>query len=204
MAGLPQVTVRRFVEDLISPLTIDTVFQWPPDVFAVTSAILRRTGAYRYVVSPPDAATWPPAIGAGDRGWTTPVGAIAKDWILAVADQKPLSLPPELSGIKNDVTAAWETLTLEDLREIDGVGPAWTLCAAILSLHAIADSACNGFGTPTAPSMCELVHFLADHLLSTYGSLSRLPKAMGIVLPKMRTPQTGTTLRATSLYATWH
>src|SRR5205809_244463 len=122
MAGLPRVTVRRFVEGLISPLTIDTVFQWPPDVFAVTSALLRRTGAYRYVVSPPGAATWPPALGAADYGWTKTVGTIAEAWIRAVADQTPLSLPPELSRIKHDVTAAWETITLEDLRDIDDEG----------------------------------------------------------------------------------
>jgi hypothetical protein len=203
MAPLPQVTVKDFVTGLIAPLTIDSVFEWPPDVFALTSALLKRTGAYRYVVSPPSNATWPPASIPAEGGWTGAISDIAAQWIRSVADQSQLALPTALVESKTSIVSYWDVITLEDLREIQDDGKDWRLCSAILSLHAMADSACNGFGTPTAPSHCELVHFLADHLLSTYGSLSRLAKAKGVVLPKMRTPQTGVTLRATSLFATW-
>lgn len=36
-----------------SPLT-DEVLEWPADLFALTNVILKRTEAYRFVLSPPD------------------------------------------------------------------------------------------------------------------------------------------------------
>ena len=41
-------------------------------------------------------------------------------------------------------------------------------------------------------------------LLNAKGSLSSLPKHAGVVLPKMRTPQRGLTLRSLSLHLTYH
>jgi hypothetical protein len=203
---MSEVTVESFVQTLAHPLTPAQVFEWPPDLFATTSAILRITGAYRHVVSPPEGQQWPPELHGrwADDDWTRATSAVAGEWLDAIADAEPLNLPEWMAELKSHLESTWSQTTIEQLREIEFHGHAWPLCRTVLSLHAIADSACVGFGTPVAPRRHPLVSFLADHLLSTYGSLSRLPKSKGIVLPKMRTPQSGLTLRATSLYVTWH
>ena len=41
------------------PVTEDLV-TWPPDVAALTSVLLERSHAFRFVVSPPAGASWPP------------------------------------------------------------------------------------------------------------------------------------------------
>lgn len=70
---------------------------------------------------------------------------------------------------------------------------------------AIADQACRGFGILgwQKPEVA-IVHYLANLLLVTRGSLSGVPKFSGVVVPKMRTPQTGLTIRSFSLHVSYH
>lgn len=201
---MAEITVDRFIRAMATPFSTKELFDWPPDVFAITSAILRSTGAYRHLVSPPDGQEAPPALPESLRGlaWDDATSTTADEWLSAVSAGG--DLPAWLESLRHTLTSRSRQWTIEQLRNIESAPGAWPLCCAILSLHAIADCACSGFGTATAPRSNPVLNFLADHLLSTYGSLSRLPKASGVVLPKMRTPQSGLTLRATSLYATWH
>ena len=55
----------------------DQVLEWPPDLFALTDVILDHTQAYRFVLSPPGDATWPP-----DRlpNWAEAVEDAGRDW----------------------------------------------------------------------------------------------------------------------------
>ena len=39
----------------------DKLLEWPPDLFTLTEMILQRSQAYRFALSPPAGATWPPA-----------------------------------------------------------------------------------------------------------------------------------------------
>jgi hypothetical protein len=80
------------------------------------------------------------------------------------------------------------------------------ICEALLDLHTMADRACANFGLMTASHvgrMCA-IYFLANYLLAVTGSLSRLPRHQGVVLPKMRTPQRGLTIRSFSHHLTFH
>jgi hypothetical protein len=200
------VSVHRFVETLIAPMKFNQTFGWPPDVFAVTSALLRRSGAYRHVVSPPAGAAWPPSVsGHTTKEWTRTARALATEWLSALEGPRKIKLPLQIQRWKDDIVAEWDNVTVERLAELDGDGASlWPFVEALLALHAVADVACTGFGTPTASGNHWVVHFLADHLLSTCGTLTRVARSRGIVLPKMRTPQTGLTLRAMSHYVTWH
>jgi hypothetical protein len=198
-------TLHEFIQWMATPIGWDHVFEWPPDVFAVTSAFLKRTGAYRYVVSPPGDQEWPPPC--ADTGMVSDWLGCAEDraveWLKALGAP---ALPDELDALKTRVEAAWET-PMDDFYELDRAKDsltAWGATEAILQLHAIADQACAGFGTPMSPRSRSEIQFRADNLLALGGSLSRLPRIKGLVLPKMRTPQSGLTLRANSLYATWH
>src|SRR5215510_12050268 len=50
----------------------DELLEWVPDLFAFTDVVLDRSEAYRFAVSPPEGASWPPSE--------------MPDWYLAIAD----------------------------------------------------------------------------------------------------------------------
>ena len=66
----------------------DELLEWPPDVFALTDVILERAEAYRFVLSPPDGALWPPG---GDASWSDAVGQAARQWSAWAEDRDGLS-----------------------------------------------------------------------------------------------------------------
>jgi hypothetical protein len=110
----------------------------------------------------------------------------------------------------------------------------WQVCKALLELHGLADETCAGFGTlaghywephyettfdgsfetPEARNgkrkaaqlrkKAAQLHFAANSLLAHTGSLSRIPKHILRVLPKIRTASVGLTLRGASHYLTVH
>ncbi|HEY0014917.1 MAG TPA: hypothetical protein VGC13_01315 [Longimicrobium sp.] len=93
---------------------------------------------------------------------------------------------------------------MEQLRTLDTPAAVET-AETLIKLHAIADEACSGFGLLLhIPPEKALAHCAANLLLTAKGSLSRLPKHVGIVLPKLRTPQAGLTLRSLSHHVTFH
>src|SRR5689334_4973379 len=55
------------------------VAEWPADLFALTSAILAESGAYRLVVSPPSDCRWP--LHKAAQQWANDVEATAQHWI---------------------------------------------------------------------------------------------------------------------------
>jgi hypothetical protein len=75
-----------------------------------------------------------------------------------------------------------------------------------LTLHAIADEACAGLGVALdAPGgMGCRYRARGREFLTRTGSLARLPAQLIRVLPKLRTPSNGTSLRSLSRYATVH
>ncbi len=69
----------------------------------------------------------------------------------------------------------------------------------IFWLHAASDEASKNFGFMSGGhGHCTIVKFLAHSFLEIRGSLSRIDRHFGVVLPKMRTPQVGLTLRSAS------
>ena len=68
--GTRRTTVGALWETMSGrPLSAD-LLDWPPDLFALTSVMLQRSGAYRFALSPPPGHQWPP----GSRsGWSTTV-----------------------------------------------------------------------------------------------------------------------------------
>jgi hypothetical protein len=124
------------------PLSAD-LLDWPPDLFALTSLMLQRSGAYRFALSPPPGRQWPPGSGSG---WSTTVEAAGRAWS-GVVDASGEPIPPLLVSMMEVVVAA-ATTPLEEL----STGADWDLCAALLTLHAIADEACAGLGAALSAS----------------------------------------------------
>ena len=102
-----------------------------------------------------------------------------------------------------EVVVAAATTPLEEL----STGADWDLCAALLTLHAIADEACAGLGvalTASNPLGCGY-RGRARELLAQRGTLARVSPDAVLVLPKVRTPAApGTSIRSMSRYATAH
>jgi hypothetical protein len=61
------LTLGDEFEHLAPGWTWAELVRWPPDAFALTSAVLADSGAYRFVVCPTAGRVWPPLGGEG--GW---------------------------------------------------------------------------------------------------------------------------------------
>lgn len=62
--------VRELSGTAMDQALLTQVGQWPADLFAITSAILAESGAYRLVVSPPANCKWPLDKSPGQWGQT--------------------------------------------------------------------------------------------------------------------------------------
>lgn len=190
-------------------MLLDEWFRWPPDVFALVSLLLGSSGAYRRAVAPAK-GEWP------ERGWPKTAQEVAEEWKSWVASGAEGDLPPRIGKYKTKLEKLRD-VPVDDLYDPEGPEP-WELCATLLDLLGIADETMRGVGIVFAPrTTFELVrdqprvdkeiaffHLQANFLLTLRGSLSRMPKYLGIVLPKARTPQVGLTLRSFSNNLTFH
>jgi hypothetical protein len=175
----------------------DELLHWPPDLFALTDVILERSQAFRFVMSPPSGVSWPPVQ---SPAWSDAVVAAGRDWSACI--DEGTGVFPELLvqewAYLNDGAA----VPLAHLTEAHD----WRMCKAALTLHAIADEACAGLGVALDASGGEGLVYRARgrELLARTGSLARLPTHHVRVLPKVRTPSTGSSIRSLSRYVCVH
>jgi hypothetical protein len=176
-----------------TPIT-DELLEWPADLFALTDIILERSEVYRFILSPPSGVEWPPRH---FPSWSEVVDDASRRWSVWVEDRKgvfPEVLAEEWSAFRERAG-----MPLEDLAE----GRDWRMCEALLTLHAISDEACAGLGMALGRSDGKGCIYRARgrELLARTGSLARIPSHLVRVLPKVRTPPNGTSLRSFSRYA---
>jgi hypothetical protein len=191
----PEPTVAS-VWQAISGTTIGAdLLDWPPDVFALTEVILHRSEAYRFALSPPAGSQWPPE---SFPDWPDAVVGAARQWS-SWAEDRDGAIPPLLAREWSVLQTRAAGVTLSQLAEARD----WRLCEALLTLHALADEACAGLGIALDASSHYGVVYRARgrELLARTGSLARLPAHLIRVLPKVRTPANGSSLRSLSRYA---
>jgi hypothetical protein len=197
-------TTRRESSRKLSPASIwqdsvdgpisDELLEWPPDLFALTEAILERSESHRLLLRPPVGAQWPPARIVG---WPAAVEDAGRAWSAWLENRSgPL---PEL------VSDEWEAFCerAEDPLERLVSGDDWRMCEALITLHAIADEACAGLGLALDRADAEgcIYRARARELLAKTGSLARIPTRALRVLPKTLTSPSGTSQRSLSRYA---
>jgi hypothetical protein len=172
----------------------DELPEWPPDLLALTEVILERSEAYRFALSPPFGAQWPPASLAE---WPDAVTNTARRWS-AWAESRSSAMPGLLAQ-------EWELLRAHVKAPLSHLTEAtdWPLCQALLTLHAIADEACAGLGVALDAAGADgvLYRARARELLARTGSLARIPAHRVRVLPKAGTPASGSSARVLSRYA---
>jgi hypothetical protein len=175
------------------PIT-DEFLEWPADLFALTDVILERTEAYRFVLSPPSGLEWPPSRFSN---WSDAVEAAVREWN-AWLDDRDCALPDLLSE-EWGVFRRRVAMPLEDVAE----GHDLRMCEALLTLHAIADKGCAGLGVALDRSDGKgfVSRARGRELLARTGSISRIQSCFLRVLPKVRTPPNGSSLRSFSRYA---
>ena len=173
---------------------MDELLEWPPDLFALTEVILERSEAYRFLLSPPGGMEWPP-----NRfpNWSDAVVQAGRQWSVWIEDRH--GTVPDILAEEWSVFRDRAAMPLEHLAE----GHDWRMCEALLTLHAIADEACAGLGIALDRSDGKGCIYRARgrELLGRTGSLSRVESYFLRVLPKVRTPPNGTSLRSFSRYA---
>jgi hypothetical protein len=156
--------------------------------------ILERSEAYRFGLAPFAAEQWQEHRLSG---WSAAVERAARQWSSRVEEGS--------GAIPDFLASAWQVwrehigTSLEQLAE----GGDWHGSDALLTLHAVADEACGGLGVALdAPNASGLLYRTrCRELLARTGSLARTPSNFVRVLPKERTPPSGTSLRSLSRYA---
>src|SRR5262245_42436999 len=186
-------TVGSLWHDIAGRQLGDGLLEWAPDLFAFTDVVLDRSEAYRFAVSPPEGASWPPSE--------------VPDWYLAIADasagwcawvEGDGTKLPGLVAEEWAVVGEGSATTLDDL----ATGRAGRICQALLTLHAIADEACAGTGVAVAdvPPDGHRFRARARELLARTGTLSRISRHRFRVLPRVRNPAGGPSIRSLSRY----
>jgi hypothetical protein len=187
------LTVGSLWHDIAGRRLGEELLEWAPDLFAFTDVILDRSEAYRFAVSPPEGTSWPPSE--------------MPDWYLAIADASAgWCAWAEGDGTKLPglVTEEWGIVCERSGTSLDelATGRAWRICQALLTLHAIADEACAGTGVAVADVPRDGTRFRARarELLARTGTLSRISRQRLRVLPRVRNPAGGPSIRSLSRY----
>jgi len=185
------LTIRELWDWLTEDHTADALLDWAPDVAALTSVLLERSHAFRFVVSPPDGATWPPP----DAPFAARVQRTAERWRRAM-DGASREIPDDVRRYCATLMAHLDS----PLAEI-AQGRPWEVCEAALALHAIADEASAGCaGSMAGSGPGHLFQARARETLARTGSMARLPTERVAQLPKSRTAGVGITHRSLSRY----
>lgn len=157
---------------------------WPPNVFALTSLLLDESGAYRFAVSPAKSERWPPR-----EKWEKRIASTATARRSTAADEKA---PPKTIARLGRILRDRRNAPIADLT----IGADWDLVVALLELHALADEACAGVGIPI--TRFDKFVLRANIKVAETGTLAEVAAGTVVVLPKLRTPQAGISLRSLS------
>jgi len=169
-----------------------TCFEWPPDVFALSSRLLEETGLYRRVVSPPQGQQWE------RKGWQDQVRQAGRKWA-QLTDQRLREHSKKIPPI--EIRTLREALLKKVNEPVAALSADWSLAEKVLTLHAICDEAGTGLGV-LGVSGPTVFRKSAARMLHKTGSLSRLPPQRVRVLPKVWTPQLGIDIRSLSHHLT--
>src|SRR5215471_2608475 len=187
------LTVGALWHDIAGRRLGDELLEWAPDLVAFTDVVLARSEAYRFAVSPPEGTSWPPPDMAD---WSQAIADASVGWC-AWVDGDGIGLP----GLVAEEWAVVRERSATTLDEL-ATGRAWRVCQALLTLHAIADEACAGTGVAVAdvPRDGHRFRARARELLARTGTLSRISRQRLRVLPCVRNPVGGPSIRSLSRY----
>lgn len=193
MTNTAGLTIGEELHRVAPGRTWRSLADWPPDLFAATATILADSGVYRCVVCPPEGQSWPPTDDhLGSAPWEVSVRERGIAWAAGTAGESDRS-QPELPDSVVRLCAVLDGAGGVFLDDLDAAAH-WQITTAILTLHAMADEAGEGAGLRTDTQF----HKDAIQTLEQNGSLARLAVDRVRILPKLRAPDSGITLRSIS------
>ncbi len=192
---------------------------WPPDLFAIVASLLDESGSYIRAVDP----NYPPEFDETGTPWHVAIQQLARHWR---REWNAWLEPEDRPNLKIGTVQGWWAHLLEKrLTPVDAIVNDTDLCHALLQMLAVSDEACFGIGTDYEPlrEIEEPVDNLVDvddaddegpdnfwlwanrllmNDLETSGSTlcEQIHPHQARVLPKLKTPGVGMTLRSVSLY----
>jgi hypothetical protein len=190
------VTVGDILLDILGPdwNARPEFLSWPPDAFAICGLLLVESSAYVEVVK-----RWPPGRG-GLAAWVKRTQRTGRIW-------RRNSLRGSQAPAR--IISWWKQVQAASQVPVSKINTNRVLMEALVELTAAADEACEGAGVPSETearfavqdvelkkekdAFKERIRFLVlrRRTLCKYVKASRLT-----VLPKMRTPDNGITLRS--------
>jgi hypothetical protein len=172
-----------------------SVPEWPPDVFAICSSLLVKSGAYCRILE-----HWPPSNYDGDiegKGWPGLARALGREWRSNYLEGLPV--PERVANLWDGILKHRSSPLTEVFSEV-------ALWQQVLELACIADESCRGVGNAIVEGDAidqSFVFMEANPLLAGDEAGATLCKEISSsrvrVLPKMHTPQSGITIRSFSL-----
>jgi len=214
MSAHNKVTLNAIASSIYPDWDLQEWFKWPPDLFALFSLVMQRTGCYKTCLM--NCSEWAMV------DWQKKVEKDANTWLEYVnllirepGEQVNMKRFGLITPYYKTLQKHWGKMDIDNLRILRDTSDnpvhnddVKEFAIAMIVLFVVADSCCRGVGLvgscPSKRKKLELFHGVANLLLNNTGSLSTIPKFFGIVLPKMRTPQTGLALRSLSHHLTFH
>ncbi len=220
------ISLERIANSIYPNWTLEDWVKWPPNIFALISTVLYRTGSYKICLTETEPVSW------DDSDWQDIVENSAECWQeyatksilnngIAMDDKWKTLIFPCYRFNKEDLNSYtqlaknWSVTHVDDLRTVGQYENKTKnlelrqFAATLIVILAISDTCCRGLGSVGQDAKDEkkklrLYDAIGNLMLNNTGSLSTIPKFFGVVLPKMRTPQLGIGLRNLTHYATFH
>lgn len=194
-------------------------FLWPPDIFALTSIILEKSGWYRIVIKNYDEGPLSEEIKksdccVNDSSWLEKLELITKQWENWLEDDNT-----KKNSFFENMNIFWNfigKISLEDLKlsifdfiknsDCDNskqndqeTNDRVRFILIVIELHASSDQLCCNYGISRASLPRNgFREYKANTLLILHGTMSNISTVYGIVLPKLRVPKVGLSLRSMS------
>jgi predicted amidohydrolase len=228
------LTVKDYIENILDFRTAEDWLLWPPNTFVVTHLLLSITGGYRAVIYQKigqKKKDYQKDIEELSKQWLTAIGNELENEFFAKRSntkKEGKKTYTDLEKVIRELIKRSSDVSFNELRIItheknlrhlktensvkNQKNPyrsnenACNFLEKVAEVHAIADEACAGLGVSgtSASRHSPLFHYVANLLLISTGSFATYPKQIGIVLPKMRTPQQGINIRGLSHNITFH
>lgn len=170
---------------------------WPPDLFGITGALLKRSGAYLRVFEHDGLRPYLAGIQQGGR-----------DWRLQIDHQKKPTIASLIRARPPEVMAAWKKLIEAESVPVSRILEHDALAETLIQMALIADAASAGLGVDAAstdsPHLDRFLSLANSFNAGLRGFSLDLPEDVICVLGKQHTPQRGATFRSLTHHLSLH
>jgi hypothetical protein len=182
------LTIETWLNALGREQRIEDCPLWPPDLYAISGALLKRSGAYLRIFEREPASTYLKNVETMGRAWRGRIDALKHPNLASLRRARP----PEMRRAWTQVIASGGT-RISDIRE------SRPLTEQLIQMALVADEASAGLGVTWDPDSPYLT--LAGQILWANDVRSfcwDVPNDVVCVLGKQHTPQRGATFRSLS------